>query len=51
MHTPDLPCDEVGLTPEDYAAAPLRQVEVDAGHSPMLECPSVLAELFDRLAV
>jgi hypothetical protein len=32
VHTPDLPCEDVGLTPEDYAAA-VPPADVVVGHS------------------
>jgi len=38
------------VRPEYQRRAPYRQVEIDAGHSPMLECPGVLVELLDREA-
>jgi hypothetical protein len=36
------------ILPEWQRRAPYRQAEIDAGHSPMLECPAVLADLLDR---
>lgn len=38
------------VRPEWQRQAPYRQVEIDAGHSPMLECPGVLVELLEREA-
>jgi Alpha/beta hydrolase family len=37
------------VSPAWQRRAPMRQVEIDAGHSPMLECPARLAELLHTL--
>jgi pimeloyl-ACP methyl ester carboxylesterase len=36
------------IRPDWQRRAPYRQVELDAGHSPMLECPTVLVDLLER---
>jgi pimeloyl-ACP methyl ester carboxylesterase len=41
---------DASINPEWQRRAPFRQVELDAGHSPMLECPGELAELLDQAA-
>ena len=38
------------IRPDWQRRAPFRQVEIDAGHSPMLECPALLADLLEREA-
>jgi len=38
------------IRPDWQRRAPFRQVEIDAGHSPMLECPVLLADLLEREA-
>ncbi len=38
------------VRPEYQRRAPYRQVEIDAGHSPMLECPLVLADVLEHAA-
>lgn len=38
------------VRPEYQRRAPYRQVEIDAGHSPMLECPLVLADILEHAA-
>lgn len=36
------------IRPDWQRRAPYRQAEIDAGHSPMLECPAVLADVLER---
>jgi pimeloyl-ACP methyl ester carboxylesterase len=38
------------IRPDWQRRAPFRQIEIDAGHSPMLECPVLLADLLEREA-
>lgn len=41
---------DAAIDPGWQRRAPFRQVEIAAGHSPMLECPALLAELLEREA-
>ena len=41
---------DASIRPEWQRRAPFRQTEIDAGHSPMLECPLELADLLERVA-
>ena len=38
------------IRPEWQRRAPYRQIELAAGHSPMLECPRELADILERVA-
>jgi hypothetical protein len=38
------------INPEWQRRAPFSQVELDSGHSPMLECPGELADVLDQAA-
>jgi Alpha/beta hydrolase family len=42
--------NDAAVSPEWQRRASYRQVEIAAGHSPMLECPMLLADLLDREA-
>jgi Alpha/beta hydrolase family len=38
------------VAPEWQRRAPMPQVEIDAGHSPMLECPALVADVLESAA-
>lgn len=42
--------NDASVSPDWQRRAPQRQVEIPAGHSPMLECPLELADLLEHVA-